>query len=237
MKISETALNIPFMLRRTSSNRLRLTVNSNGKLILYCPKGYPKNKYTEFVEKNAAKLLTEHEKRKVQKIHELFGGTESHDSHSTLPYLGKRYPVVFSENTTPHFDEKSFNFPKTFTDTDILNAYREFLRAQAKNLLPRICQSIAENNGFRYNSVHVKNMSSRWGSCSSSKNLNFSLALAACSEDFIRYVVSHELSHTVHLDHSRDFYKTLERISPIPLTDVKKISHDYSYIICAVCRD
>lgn len=237
MKSPENALDTPFTLRRVSSSRLRLTVSSSGKLILYCPKRYPKSKCTEFVEKNAERLLREHEKRKKQGICELFGGQDPLSEAASLPYLGKRYPIVRTEIPNALFDGTHFIFPKTFGEHDMLNAYREFLRARAKALLPEICKSIAEANGFDYNKIYVKNISSRWGSCSSSKNLNFSLALIACSDEFIRYVVSHELSHTVHLDHSKDFYKTLEGISPIPLSEVKMTAKQYSHIICTVCRD
>lgn len=223
-----------FTVRYTASARLRLTVDSNGKLVLYCPKRYPKSKYMDFVEKNAERLLKDHEKVQNRSVDMLFGNS---DGSPSLPYLGKRYPVARAECQTAYFDGSTFVFPKAYSRAEVVQAYREILRAGSKQLLPQLCKSIATVSGLTYNKVYVKNICSRWGSCSSSKNLNFSLALIACPEEFVRYVVSHELSHTVHLDHSKDFYEALEQISPIPLSEAKRLSREYAYVIRAVCRE
>lgn len=224
---------IEFTVRYTKGSKLRLTVNSQGKLVLYCPKKYPKSKYTEFVEKNAEKLLAKHSEKRKDNVSELFcisNGTAS------LPYLGARYPVTFAVCSKAYFSGTEFVFPKGSDESAVLNAYKEFLRTQAKVLLPILCESISASHALSYNKITVKDAGSRWGSCSSAKNLNFSLALLACPYDFVRYVVAHELTHTVHLNHSPDFYAMLETISPISLNEAKSLSRSYSYVIRAICR-
>ena len=56
----------------------------------------------------------------------------------------------------------------------------------------------------------VKNMVSRWGSCSSQGNLNFSLYLMMASPAAIDSVIIHELMHRIQLNHSPEF-RRLER--------------------------
>ena len=222
-----------FTIRYTRGSKLRLTVNSQGKLVLYCPKRYPKSKYNEFVEKNAEKLLAKHGEKRKDNLSELFCVS---NGVASLPYLGERYPVTFSVCSKAYFSGTEFVFPKDSDESVILNGYKEFLRAQAKVLLPILCESIAASHALSYNKITVKDAGSRWGSCSSAKNLNFSLALLACPYDFVRYVVAHELTHTVHLNHSSDFYKMLETVSPSPLKEAKSLSSSCSYLIRAICR-
>lgn len=229
MKISD----IEFTIRYTKGSNLRLTVNSQGKLVLYCPKRCPKSQYTEFVEKNAKKLLSQHSKRRKDNLSELFCVS---DGVASLPYLGVRYPIRFDICEKAHFNNSEFIFPHGTDENTILNTYKEFLRSQSKVLLPILCEGIAASNALSYNKITVKDAGSRWGSCSSAKNLNFSLALLACPYDFVRYVVAHELTHTLHLNHSSDFYTRLEEVSPIPLIEAKSLSRAYSYVIRAICR-
>ena len=229
MKIND----LEFTVRYTKTTRLRLTVNSAGKLVLYCPKRYPKAKYTEFVEKNAEKLLSKHQESQDAYISRLFC---TPNGVSSLPYLGTRYPVTFAVCKKMQFSGTEFIFPKGSDELTVLSLYKGFLREQAKVLIPILCDGIASANALSYNKISIKSTSSRWGSCSAVKNLNFSLALLACPYDFVKYVVAHELTHTVHLNHSAEFYALLEKVSPISLKEAKSLSAANTYLIRAICR-
>ena len=54
-----------------------------------------------------------------------------------------------------------------------------------------------------------------WGECvPSKKTLKFSLRLFEQGEDLIEYVVAHEFSHFLELNHSRAFWHHVERVIP-----------------------
>jgi predicted metal-dependent hydrolase len=59
----------------------------------------------------------------------------------------------------------------------------------------------------RYTKIKIKDNSTRWGSCSSKGNLNFSLYLAAFPMDIIDYVIIHELAHLKEFNHSKKFWE------------------------------
>lgn len=67
---------------------------------------------------------------------------------------------------------------------------------------------------FEHGQVRIKNHRRAWGSCSSKKNLNFNWRLVALPPELADYVVLHELCHTVHLNHSQDFWDLVSRFLP-----------------------
>ena len=60
----------------------------------------------------------------------------------------------------------------------------------------------------------LRQMPKRWGSCTKDGKLILNPALVSAPKSCIDYVITHELCHTVHHDHSVAFYDLLSRIMP-----------------------
>lgn len=63
-------------------------------------------------------------------------------------------------------------------------------------------------------SISFKYNHTNWGSCSSSGNLNFSSRLLFAPIDVQNYVIIHELSHLIELNHSDRFWKLVADAMP-----------------------
>lgn len=68
--------------------------------------------------------------------------------------------------------------------------------------------------GRSVNRITLRDTHSRWGSCSSDNNLMFSWRLVFAPYEVLDYVVSHEVAHLRHMDHSPRFWGCVERICP-----------------------
>lgn len=88
------------------------------------------------------------------------------------------------------------------------------MRKKAKEILPGKVEYYANIMQVEPASVKINSAKKRFGSCSGTNNLNFSLYLMDKDERFIDYVVVHELAHIKHHNHSKDFYKFIERFMP-----------------------
>ena len=85
------------------------------------------------------------------------------------------------------------------------------LRRKAQSVLPAQLAKLAERYGFTYSAVKIRKSRSRWGSCSSKGIINLSFYLLLLPEHLIEYVLLHELCHTVHMNHSPDFWALLNK--------------------------
>jgi predicted metal-dependent hydrolase len=68
--------------------------------------------------------------------------------------------------------------------------------------------------GVRYQEIRVKNMHSRYGSCSSQGNLAFTRYLISAPKDAVNYVVAHEVAHLREMNHSPRFWKHVATLCP-----------------------
>jgi len=85
---------------------------------------------------------------------------------------------------------------------------------RAKQLAVKKVKEINKFYGFEYNKITIHFASTRWGSCSSKKNLNFNYRLIFLPEHLVNYIVTHELCHLQEMNHSINFWKLVEKMIP-----------------------
>ncbi len=111
------------------------------------------------------------------------------------------------------------NLSQHDTETHRTKAIGQMLsRVVANDFLPEITRRVQEWNHiyFKKNikSVQLKHNHSNWGSCSRDGNINLSTRLLFAPDDVIDYVIVHELSHLVEMNHSDRFWKVVSDVMP-----------------------
>lgn len=87
-------------------------------------------------------------------------------------------------------------------------------KKMTKDYLERRLPDYNQQYGFVYNRVAIRNQGTRWGSCSSKKNLNFNYRLCLLSPDLADYIIVHELCHLGEMNHSRRFWALVAKTFP-----------------------
>ncbi|PKN12666.1 MAG: M48 family peptidase [Deltaproteobacteria bacterium HGW-Deltaproteobacteria-4] len=80
-------------------------------------------------------------------------------------------------------------------------------------LLPQL-QELAIAAGFRYVRGQIRGQRTRWGSCSGRGTISLNWHLLFLAPEQVRYVLLHELCHTVELNHSPRFWRLLQQHQP-----------------------
>ncbi|MFI3282298.1 MAG: M48 family metallopeptidase, partial [Rikenellaceae bacterium] len=102
-------------------------------------------------------------------------------------------------------DRRTKNPPATTFDV-------EELRRKAIEYIPKRVEEISAATGLKYNRLIIRPTQTKWGSCSSQKNISLSLYLMSLPKHLIDFVIVHELCHTVHFNHSAEFHALVNRV-------------------------
>jgi predicted metal-dependent hydrolase len=91
---------------------------------------------------------------------------------------------------------------------------RGFFRAAARADFAERVAVHAETLKVKARSISIKDMRSRWGSCSSEGRLNFSWRLVCAPPFALDYVAAHEVAHLKEMNHSQRFWRQVSRCIP-----------------------
>lgn len=166
------------------------------------------NQKTDWIKNRYAMLKTQKEKLLLFG-EELFieqiktGKTKYHN----FTLEGKNnLSIVSPENSTASID----------------SLYDWYLKRFAKLFLIKRTNFIAEEYGFVLNRVSIRAQQTKWGSCSSKKNINLNYKLVSLPERLIDYLIIHELCHLKEMNHSSKYWAEVEKILP----DYKKLEKE-----------
>jgi len=89
----------------------------------------------------------------------------------------------------------------------------DFLVREARRDLEAAVARHAAHLGVRVRKITLRDTTSRWGSCTSSGELNFSWRLIMAPPFVLDYLAAHEVAHLRHMNHSPAFWKTVGSLS------------------------
>ena len=157
-----------------------------------------------WITANLAKSLERLEKRNAFSL----------DYGDMVLYRGEEYPIVAKSGNLVEFDCKAFNIPPGLTPERVKSACIQLYRVLAKQYLPGRTYELAKEMDVVPSMVKINGAKARWGSCGSKKIINYSWMLIMADDDVIDYIIAHELSHILEMNHSRSFWDIVETVIP-----------------------
>jgi predicted metal-dependent hydrolase len=87
-----------------------------------------------------------------------------------------------------------------------------WMREQARERIEAELRALAEEHGFAYARVFIRDQQTRWGSCSRRGNLSFSWRLILAPPHVLEYVVAHEFAHLKEWHHGERFWRLVRSL-------------------------
>lgn len=91
---------------------------------------------------------------------------------------------------------------------------KDYIKKQAAQKFLQLSTQFAQQLGYQIHSVCIKDTKSRWGSCSTLRNINYSWRIALAPSFVIEYLMAHEVAHLKHPDHSDEFWHCVAELYP-----------------------
>ncbi len=200
--------------RSVKATQIRIRVAPDGKLRASLPLYTPL-----FLVKRLIKTSR-------PKLRELLSHHQGDTTYENGMLIGKSHTLIIRVRpdskplTTRHGQQIIATIPEesalrhSATTRIIRDAIIDALRTEAKSYLPKRLLYLAKQHGFSYSKVRFSHTSSRWGSCSSNGTISLNIALMKLPHELITYVLIHELSHTVEMNHSKEFWQLVAQADP-----------------------
>jgi predicted metal-dependent hydrolase len=200
--------------RSTRASQVTLRVGPNGTIRASMPLYAP-----VFLVK---RLL----KNSREQLRQLLADHHSHTTYSDGMHIGKSHTLVVRHKEGGYISVSRHKLQiiaiiPIGTDLNdpavtpkLSTAANEALRIEAKSYLPNRLRHLAAKHGFTYQKVRFSHAGSRWGSCSSNGTISLNIALMKLPFELIDYVLIHELSHTVEMNHSERFWQLVQAGDP-----------------------
>ncbi|PUD68243.1 metalloprotease [Helicobacter pylori] len=178
--------NIPITIQKSKKIKtLSLNITPSLEVILKMPHSCPQARASAFLKEQEAWL-----KKTFLAMQE---------KHSLLRSRLETY-----QNKILVFDEvKNAN---DYTLTEL----KKILKTYLEQKLPLIAQKMQTS----YTGFSVRNNAKVLGSCSYHNRLSFALLLVYAQKEAIDYVIIHELAHTIHKNHSQNFWRCVKTFCP-----------------------
>ena len=203
------------------SRRVRLNLPARDGLTVVIPRGFDARRIPAIVE--ARKGWVEKHLRRFSEEARFVAESPPDILPETidLPAFGEIWQVAYRSTGARHAVEVETFGPAELVVSGAVDdaaacrsVLKRWLRRRAAEMLAPLLARLAKENGFQYNRMTIRSQKTRWGSCSVRKTISLNCHLLLLPADIVRYVLLHELCHTVYMNHSEKFWSLLARFEP-----------------------
>ena len=201
---------------------IRIKISALGEVSVVLPRGVAAKHAHGFIQTKSHWIAKTIKAIPVTKNNEF---PESLD----LKLLDEHWAIIYTKHTPPLLHDNSYQnviyLKEISTNTleiqggidDWENAKKVinmWCKQKAKIIFSEMLEGLAEHHGFHFNKLSIRSQKTRWGSCASNKNISLNSKLLLMPEHIVKYVMIHELCHTIEMNHSAKFWDLVEDCDP-----------------------
>lgn len=200
---------IKFELKRSRRKTLSMQIKE-GELVVKAPFHVSYQEIDSWVQSKSSwvsKQLAAFDHRLSDKPAIKAGGFSYH--------LGERVSLQFKQGTANvHLIDGQLSVSASLENHH--QVLKRWVARQTRNLIEPLCYQIASDMNVqdRLQGVRYRFTKSKWGHCTRDGVVQFHSGLSMAPMEIIHYIICHELSHLLHMDHSPKFWAQVEAFCP-----------------------
>ena len=216
-------LEIPFNIKEYKTAKTMKMYFKEDTLTVTKSPYIPKIELDRFIKRNE-QIIYEEYKKMIEKKR---AKKEKWQTGENIFYHGEKYTIYkeYHEKDIVRIkiekEEKKFCIflPKQIRKEEeeyyIIKTIKILFKENTEAILKEKLEYWSKKTNISYNNVKVRDAKTKYGSCNpTKKELHFTSRLVMLNDEAIDGIIVHELCHIVHPNHSRDFYKLVEKYIP-----------------------
>lgn len=215
MGTNHTPLNeeIAWTIRESVKARyVRLKVTPPGKVEVVVPRGFDRAQLPTILNQKRSWIL-----RTLQRFHAIAPlPVAALPTIIELAAINEQWPVQYQATETSQRIRCQIGsghlllLGKPLMQSECKKMLDRWAWDKAKLHLPAMLHQVSRETKLNFRKITVRRQKTLWGSCTSRKDISLNYKLLFLPQRIARYVLIHELCHTVHLNHSLRFWRLVE---------------------------
>ena len=212
----QAADDFEFFVRESARARsLSIRIHVDGRVEIVAPRRTSPAEVQEFVTRHREWILSTSEEQKDRFPRQ----DRALPERIELRAIGHSWPVVYEPATRDAWrvTEKEGRLVARGHSGKPAGAYDQLRRWLAgygrRHLVPWV-HELSVQTGLAYRKIQIRGQRTRWGSYSSSGTVSLNYCLLFLAPEIVRYLLVHELCHSRHMNHSKRYWKLVERYEP-----------------------
>lgn len=217
------------------SRRIKVQVSTRGEVEVVVPRGYRRDRLAQFlrdkqgwIEKTQRRMTTAHQGRSPET-------RQAQPAYIFLRALGRSWQVDYQPAAGDRIEVRATPdrlqlYGPIHQVVACQRALQAWIRPTAKQHLVPWLDQVSQEIQLPYSRATLRRQKTRWASCSSRHSISLNDKLLFLPPPLVRYVLVHELCHTMHLNHSAAFWALVEQWEPDYRTLDCQLKEGWQYI-------
>lgn len=192
--------------KRVKHARIRISENLSVRVIV--PENFENidienliKKKQNWIETNLNKFKSKTEKIKLM--------------NNQILLYGEKFNFIYCSDILENFNiNPEQKIIKSKTNLNNPDEQLKWYKRYAKIYLSKRLKEIAYKHNFKYNKIYIRNQRTKWGNCSTKRNISFNWRLIKTPHFVIDYIICHELLHTLIMSHTLNFWTEMKFLYP-----------------------
>ena len=193
-----------------------VTIYPDARVVIRVPKRLPQEKINNIVKSKEDWIIKKIQYFKENQLQEI--KQKEYVNGEVFYFLGKKYELKILDGKKNNVQIIDNTILVEVKQGSVKNILLKWFAVQAQNVFNQrlyYCfELFSRKYSYQFPTLKIRKMKARWGSMSNKGGMVMNALLIHTPVECIDYVITHELCHLKHKNHSKEFYQTQETFMP-----------------------